>query len=86
MPVLSTFFGILVKMFHDDHNPPHFHVEYGEFHALVDIESGALLAGKLPKRAGQLVGEWRQLHVDELRRAWVDAQAGKQPRRIRPLD
>ena len=86
MPVLSAFLGILIKMFHDDHSPPHFHVEYGEFNALVEIGSGKVLAGKLPKRAGQLVTEWRRLHVDELRRAWTEAQNGRQPRRIRPLE
>lgn len=86
MPVLSVFFGILIKMFHDDHNPPHFHVDYGEFHAVVEISSGDVLAGKLPRRVGTLVAEWRREHVHELRRAWNDAQRGRQPRRIRPLE
>jgi hypothetical protein len=86
VPVLSIFFGILIKMFHDDHNPPHFHVEYGELHALVDIGSGEVLAGRLPKRVAQLVAEWRRQHVHELRRAWSDAQGGRQLRRIRPLE
>jgi hypothetical protein len=85
VPVLSAFFGILIKMFHDDHNPPHFHVEYGEFHAIVEIRSGNMLAGRLPKRAMQLVDEWRRRNAHELRRAWDDARAGRQPRRIRPL-
>jgi len=84
--VLSTFLGILIKMFHDDHNPPHFHVEYGEYRAVLEIGSGKLLAGRLPKRVQQLVKEWRRRHRNELRRAWVDAQAGRQPRRIRPLE
>ncbi len=29
MPEISRFFGIVIKMFFDDHNPPHFHAEYG---------------------------------------------------------
>lgn len=86
MPILSTFFGILIKMFHDDHNPPHFHAEYGEHRAIVEIGSGKVLAGRLPKRVHQLVEEWRHLHVGELRDAWRDAQSARQPRRIRPLE
>ncbi len=86
MPVISTFFGILIKMFHDDHNPPHFHAEYGEHRAIIEISSGKVLAGGLPKRVHQLVKEWRRLHLDELRGAWRDAQAARSPRRIRPLE
>ena len=86
MPVLAIFFGILIKMFHDDHNPPHFHAEYGEYRAVVAVASGKLLAGRLPKRVQQLVEEWRRSHVDELRGAWSDAQSARQPRRIRPLE
>lgn len=86
MPVLSAFFGILIKMFHSDHNPPHFHAEYGEHRAIVEIASGRLLAGKLPKRVHQLVEEWRRLHVDELRNAWRVTQSAQQPRRIPPLE
>ena len=86
VPVLSAFFGILIKMFHDDHNPPHFHAEYGEHRAVVAIGSGKVLAGKLPKRVQQLVEEWRHSHAEELRGAWRDAQSGRQPRRIRPLE
>jgi len=86
VPVLSAFFGILIKMFHDDHNPPHLHAEYGEHRAIVDIGSGKILGGKLPKRVQQLVEEWRRAHRDELGAAWRDAQSGRQPRRIRPLE
>lgn len=86
MPILSIFFGIVVKLFHDDHNPPHVHIQYGEHYAIMEIGSGKLLAGKLPARALRLAREWRRLHVDELRHAWADAQSGRQPRRIAPLD
>ena len=85
MPVLSTFFGIVVRMFHDDHGPPHFHVQYAEYSAVIDMETGRLLAGALPRRCGALVEEWRNLRVAELRAAWKAAQAGKAPKRIGPL-
>lgn len=85
MPIISVFLGILIKMFHDDHNPPHFHVEYAEHRAIVDIASGRVLAGKLPTRVRRLVEDWRGMNVGQLKRAWAQAQAGQQPRRIAPL-
>ena len=86
MPIISVFFGILIRLFHDDHNPPHFHVEYAERRAIVDIATGKVLAGHLPKRVRRLVEEWRRLNLRRLQAAWGDAQMGRQPRRIPPLE
>jgi hypothetical protein len=72
-------------MFYEDHAPPHFHVEYAEFKAVIDIGSGELLAGRLPKRCIALVEEWRSAHLAELNDAWETAQKSKTPKRIKPL-
>jgi hypothetical protein len=85
MPVISIFFGIIIRMFHDDHPPPHFHAEYGEYSAVIDIGTGRMLGGRLPPRVARLVEEWRGARVRQLQRAWDDAQHGKQPKRIPPL-
>ena len=85
MPVIATFLGILIKLFHEDHNPPHFHAEYAEYRAIVEIDTGKVLRGRLPKRVASLVEEWRAANIEGLRRSWSDAQSGRQPRRIRPL-
>ncbi len=53
MPEISRFFGIVIKMFIDDHNPPHFHAFYAEYEALVDIKSLSVFAGKLPPPSGR---------------------------------
>jgi len=66
MPEISRFFGIVIKMFFDDHNPPHFHAEYGADLALIDIRSLCVFAGQLPPRALGLVIEWATLHRQEL--------------------
>ncbi len=66
MPEISRFFGIVIKMFFDDHNPPHFHAEYGEKMALIDIQNLSLFAGSLPPRVMGLVVEWAILHRQEL--------------------
>jgi hypothetical protein len=50
MPEMSRFFGISIKMFFGDHLPPHFHAEYGEFKAQVNIQSLVIIAGDLPPR------------------------------------
>ena len=62
MPEISRFFGIVIKMFFDDHNPPHFHAEYGSDLALIDIRTLAVFSGRLPPRVTGLVIEWATLH------------------------
>ena len=62
MPELTRFFGIVVRMYFRDHSPAHFHAEYGEYEALVEIETLAILRGELPRRAMALVLEWSALH------------------------
>ncbi|MCH7989383.1 MAG: DUF4160 domain-containing protein, partial [Planctomycetes bacterium] len=62
MPEISRFYGIVIKMYFDDHNPPHFHAEYGENEALININSLSVIAGKLPSRAMGLTAEWANLH------------------------
>jgi hypothetical protein len=51
VPELSRFYGIVVRMYFDDHPPPHFHAQYGSFQAVVAIETLAVIAGELPPRA-----------------------------------
>ena len=55
MPTISAFYGILIQMFFDDHAPPHFHVKYGEFKAVIDIQTLSVTRGSLPRRAQGLV-------------------------------
>ena len=57
MPEISRFFGIIIAMFYDDHNPPHFHARYGSYKAAIRVEDFAVLEGYLPPRAlGLVVG------------------------------
>ncbi|MCE8013358.1 DUF4160 domain-containing protein [Billgrantia desiderata] len=86
MPVLSIFFGIVVRMWHDDHPPPHVHVEYQGFEALVDISSGEVKAGKLPRKAANIVREWCLEHQHELLENWERAQQFEPLERIRGAD
>ena len=66
MPVVSRFFGIIIAFYWEDHLPPHFHAKYSGDEAMVDIHTGTVLRGSLPRRALSLVDEWRRLHVPEL--------------------
>lgn len=86
MPELSRFFGISIRMYYNDHAPPHFHVEYAEYTAVVEVETLDVVRGGLPRRALGLVLEWAALQRQELRVDWTLAQAGKQPRPIEPLE
>jgi hypothetical protein len=80
MPEISRFYGIVVKMFHNDHHPPHFHAEYGNDRMIVNIDTLGVIAGKLPPRATGLVMEWAAQHQADLHNAW------NQARNMEPLD
>ena len=70
MPIVSRFYGILIKMYFREHGRPHFHAIYAEFNGVYDIETLELIEGDLPARARRLVHEWGELHKDELKRMW----------------
>jgi hypothetical protein len=63
VPTISIFYGIMIRMFFNDHPPPHFHARYGEFEATIAIE---MLEGDLPNRALSLVREWATIHREGL--------------------
>ena len=86
MPILSIFFGIIVRLWHDDHPPPHIHVEYQGFEALVDIRTGAVTEGRLPNKAASIVKEWCERHRDELLKNWERAQCFEPIERIQGAD
>ena len=85
MPEISRFYGIVIKIYFADHLPPHLHAEYGTEEALLNIETLAVIAGKLPTRAISLIREWASLHREELRAAWDKARNLESPGKIAPL-
>lgn len=72
-------------MFFNDHAPPHFHVEYAEFKATIDIQTLTLTSGQLPRRAQGLVLDWAELHQAELLKNWYLCMDKQQPLPIPPL-
>jgi hypothetical protein len=68
-----------------DHRPPHFHAEYGDHEASIDIRTGEIIVGDLPARALRLVQEWWSLHREELTENWrrIETQQPLSP--IEPL-
>ena len=86
MPIISSFFGIIVRMFYDDHNPPHTHVEYQGNKALLDFR-GNILKGDLRSRTAlRLVRDWIDLRNDYLIENWEKAREGEEINKIPPLD
>lgn len=71
MPVLSRFYGIVIRMyfFQNEHNPPHIHAIYNEDVAAIDFK-GNITDGYLPAKALSLVREWIELNKDALTDMW----------------
>ena len=86
MPEISRFFGIIIRMFYNDHGSPHFHVEFGEKKAKLDFRGNILLGDLGSKTALKLVREWIDIHQAELEEDWELAREGKQIKKIDPLE
>jgi len=86
MPEICRFFGIIIRMFYDEHNPPHLHAEYQGNKAVFDFY-GNMLKGNLNSRtAVKLVREWIDIHFEELEQAWTSARQCQEIKKIDPLD
>ncbi len=88
MPVISMFYGIIVRLYlldNQHHNAPHIHARYAEFEAFIRIDDGEVLAGELPRKQLRLVQAWIELRRDELLADWALAIAGEPPYKIAPL-
>ena len=85
MPEVCSFYGIIISMYPGDHNPPHFHVRYNEFRAIIEIETGNVI-GEMPNRALKIVFEWLDIHKKELMDNWNKLQKGKSVVKIKPLE
>ncbi len=84
MPVISRFYGIIIRMYflQSEHNPPHIHAIYNEDVAAIDFMTDKVIEGYLPPKAMELVLEWVSLHRDELMHIWESQEFVKIP----PLD
>ena len=88
MPVLSMFYGIIVRMFHfdrDKHKAPHIHAQYGDQNAVIAIPSGRVLGGSLKPAKLRLVQAWIEIHKDDLMADWKLAVEGQKVFKIQPL-
>jgi hypothetical protein len=75
MPTIAWFYGIVVQMFYNDHEPPHFHVRYGRAKALVRIDDATILVGELPPTATKIIRQWALARQAELQDNWQRARA-----------
>lgn len=81
MPVIARFYGMVIKMYfqQSEHNPPHFHVVYGEYVGAIDIKTLKMLEGDLPAKALSLVQEWARNYQKELLTIWETQEFIKLP-------
>lgn len=85
MPIISIFYGIVIRINFFDHAPPHLHAAYGDTEALFDLRTGEVIAGRLPRREARYVLEWLSTHRIELMENWNLAVSGQPTFRIEGL-
>lgn len=86
MPTISYFYGIAIRMYFFDHPPPHFSAEYQGHEANISIDTGEVIAGKLPRTAARIVKEWAAEHRAELIANWHLVESGELPVKIPGAD
>lgn len=84
MPTISMFFGIIIRMYFDDHNPPHFHAFYQEHRAVFSLD-GQMISGDMPEKQSKIIEVWAILHKDELEANWRLAKDQQELYKIEPL-
>ena len=85
MPAISIFFGIVIKMFYNEHEPAHFHAEYQGQRGKFDL-AGRMVVGNIgSKTARRLIRQWTKEHEAEIRANWRRMKAGKPLEVIEPL-
>ena len=86
MPFVSMFFGIIIRIFHNEHNPPHFHAEYQGQRGLFDLNGNMIKGNMKSNTAKKLIKEWAMLHREELLNNWKNATQGEDIDKIEPLN
>ena len=86
MPEICRFFGIIIRMFFNEHDSPHFHAEYQGNKAVFDFKGNIMKGSLNSKTATRLVREWIDLSLNELKEDWELARAGKEIKKIAPLE
>ncbi len=87
MPIVSQFYGIVVRMYFDDkkqHNMPHIHVEYSGNKAIYSL-NGICIKGNIPNKQSKMVEAWILIHNEELRLLWKIMQENNEFFTIEPL-
>lgn len=84
MPTISMFYGIIIRMYYDDHNPPHFHAYYNDYEALFTFD-GNIIKGKFPKNQLKLIQAWSIIHKKELEANWLLSKECDNLFNIQPL-
>ena len=85
MPEISRFLGIKIFMYFNERNPPHFHAEYNNYRASIDIKTLGVIDGKLPSKVLGLVVEWAEDHQEELLQNWKSLKETGEYKKIKPL-
>lgn len=82
MPLISSFNGIAIYMYYEDHNPPHFHAISSGREAVVGIDPIAVLAGSLSGKINSKVLAWERVHAAALMVNWNRMRNGDKPSKI----
>ena len=86
MPVIAVFFGIIIRMYHKEHEPRHFHAEHQSQEGKFDFDGNQTVGNITSRNALRLIRQWAQLNRAALDTNWANISTGKPLNRIPPLE
>ena len=87
MPIVSQFYGIIVRMnFNEDtkHHKAHLHAYYAEYKAVFDFNAN-ILEGYFPNKQKKMLEVWNSIHKEELEALWKTMRTHNDFFKINPL-
>ena len=85
MPTICEFNGIFISIHYNEHQPPHFHAEYGDYEVAIEIQTLKIVKGDFPPQALKKVIKWATIHQKKLLEGWNNANNHKPLEKIPPL-
>ncbi|MCC7476855.1 DUF4160 domain-containing protein [bacterium] len=86
MSEIARFFGIIISMYSREHRPPHLHARHAEHVAQVNLYTGEIMEGYLPRKEHNLVKKWIEIHREELLQNWDLTEQQMLPNKVKPLE
>ncbi len=77
MPTIIMLGNVAIRMFANDHNPPHFHVVTAERQMAILLSDLSVMAGSMDRKSLVLALDWVSRNRETLENEWKRLNPGR---------